>query len=464
MATNYQDLLDMLKPQEEEKLFSSIEPTSQQLISPINPTPEELVTLSQQQAPAVEEIAEPVQAPIKTAAQPVLKKAPIEQSMESGDPGISKAMDALKNWENRPKEEASSITQTQAPATEAPMSESQALLAEYNKLLGKGQEDLAEARRRDRMLKVGGSLGDALATYLNARSQMNVKAPGVQVQQGAGLGKIADMFATAPEIASDMKQRREDLLAKYKLLASGKDGEKIYQTKSGLVKIDKDGKPIELYSDPSTKRSLDLTERRIKQGGERLGLSSTAEERRLDEFQFKKKEADELKPKELETLTGIDSTLDSLDRLSGLNKDFWTGPIEGRVSQLSRILGTDSEAKTKLAAQMEMVLSKYAKQISGTAVGEQEFERLKNQLPNETDSNNAFAAKFSNFKEELESSRSRFIQNYGKVRNVESFKERTPLQQNQQTQIKAKDLPIGTVKNKGGVDYIKKETGWEPVK
>ena len=221
MATNYQDLLDMLKPQEEEKLFSSIEPTSQQLISPINPTPEELAALSQQQAPVMEEVAEPVQAPVKNAAQPVLKKAPIEQSMESGDLGISKAMDAFKNWENRPKEEASSITQTQAPTTEAPMSKSEALIAEYNKLLGKGQEDLAEARRRDRMLKVGGSLGDALATYLNARSQMNVKAPGVQVQQGAGLGKIADMFATAPEIASDVAQRREAMMKQYAELAKG---------------------------------------------------------------------------------------------------------------------------------------------------------------------------------------------------------------------------------------------------
>lgn len=187
-------------------------------------TPEQLVALSeQQQAPAVEEIAEPVQAPIKTAIQPTLKKAQIEQSMEPSDSGISKAMDALKNWENRPKEETSSINQTQTQATtiEAPMSKSEALIAEYNKLLGKGQEDLAEARRRDRMLKVGGSLGDALATYLNARSQMNVKAPGVQVQQGAGLGKIADMFATAPEIASDIAQRREAMMKQYAELAKG---------------------------------------------------------------------------------------------------------------------------------------------------------------------------------------------------------------------------------------------------
>lgn len=361
---------------------------------------------------------------------------------------------------------------SQGTIPEKPMSKSEALIAEYNKMLGRDQESLAEARKRDRMLKVGGALGDALATYLNAQSQMNVKAPGVQVQQGAGLGKIADMFATAPEIQSDIAQRRQDLLAQYKLLATEKDGEKIYQTKSGLVKLDKDGKPIELYSDPSVKRSLDISEKRLKQAEGRMDLSTTAEERRRQEFQFKKGEANELKPKEMETLTGFDSSLDSLDRLEGLNKGFWTGPIEGRISQLSRVLGTDSGAKTKLAAQMEMVLSKYAKQISGTAVGEQEFKRLRNQLPNEMDSDAAFAAKFSNFREELELSRNRFIENYGKVRDVEPFRERKSLikKDENKEQIKTTDLPIGTLRTKidlktgKPVEYIKKETGWEPVK
>jgi hypothetical protein len=114
----------------------------------------------------------------------------------------------------------------QTPPSETPMSKSEALIAEYNKLLGKSQEDLAEARRSDRMLKVGGSIGDALATYLNAQGQMNVKAPGVQVQQGAGLGKIADMFATAPEIQSDVAQRREAMMKQYGELAKGERAEK----------------------------------------------------------------------------------------------------------------------------------------------------------------------------------------------------------------------------------------------
>jgi hypothetical protein len=109
----------------------------------------------------------------------------------------------------------------QTPPSETPMSKSEALIAEYNKMLGRDQQALEDARSRDRMLKVGGSIGDALATYLNAKSQMNVMAPGVQVQQGAGLNKVADMFATAPEIQSDVAQRRQALMDQYKQLAAG---------------------------------------------------------------------------------------------------------------------------------------------------------------------------------------------------------------------------------------------------
>jgi hypothetical protein len=384
-------------------------------------TPEELADLPQQASE------------FQTPVQPVIKQNPPKRQDFSGNP-FMEGVDFDAAMAKLPKED-SSVLNKNIPPAEPPMSKSEALIAEYNKLLGKGESDLAEARKRDRMLKIGGSIGDALATYLNAQSQMNVKAPGVQVQQGAGLGKVADMFATSPEIASDIATRRQDLLAQYKLLAMGKDGEKVYQTKSGLIKLDKDGKPIEVYSDPSVKRSLDISEKRLKQAEGRMDLSTTAEERRKEELQFKKGEANELKPKEMETLTGFDSSLDSLDRLEGLNKDFWTGPVEGRISQLSRVLGTDSGAKTKLAAQMEMVLSRYAKQISGTAVGEQEFERLRNQLPNETDSDAAFSAKFSNFRDELELSR-----NYGKIRDVEPFKERKSLVKKDENKKQTKQI------------------------
>lgn len=161
-------------------------------------TPEELAQLSvptSAPSPATEPVPMPSIAP-----QPAMRNTASQQAPKA----LTK--DTLDDF---------------SPQLPTPMTKSEALLAEYQKMLDKDQESLAEARSRDRMLKVGGALGDALATYLNAQSQMNVKAPGVQVQQGAGLGKIADMFATSPEIASDMAARRQNLMEQYKQLAIG---------------------------------------------------------------------------------------------------------------------------------------------------------------------------------------------------------------------------------------------------
>jgi hypothetical protein len=120
-------------------------------------------------------------------------------------------------------------TQDIAAPEQAPIAPSltpqEKMMAEYKAMQEQDRKDLQDARSSDRNLKMGGAIGDALATYLNARGQMNVKAPGVQVQQGAGLGKIADMFATAPDVAADLKNKREDLLAQYKQLQTGKGAE-----------------------------------------------------------------------------------------------------------------------------------------------------------------------------------------------------------------------------------------------
>jgi hypothetical protein len=306
-----------------------------------------------------------------------------------------------------------------------PMSRQEALLEEYMKLSGKeGTEELKSARERDRMLKVGGALGDALATIINAQGQRRAMIPGVQVQQGAGLGEITKMFETAPEVASDLSARREALLNQYKQLAEGR---KIYQTKSGLVRLGEGDRPEELYSDPSVKRALEIAENRLSQGDTRLGLSEQAEVRRTKAQTWKEQEDEELKPKEIDTLNSIDATLDSLERLKGMNTEFLTGPVEGRISAISRAIGVDSGKKTQLASQMRIILTKYGKQMSGTAIGEKEFDRLEDQLPKETDSNEAFAAKLANFTSELENSRARFINEYGKIRNVEKFKTRDVL-------------------------------------
>jgi hypothetical protein len=142
-------------------------PTQDQLMTPANPTPEQLASIMEQQAPEPE---------VKTSAQPVVKQSTPKKE------DVSSAED-----KNLP------------PSPEAPMSKSEALIAEYNKLLGKGEQDLAEARKRDRMLKVGGALGDALATYLNAQGQM-IASPTTADNGQYGLDK--SMLAALTETIS----------------------------------------------------------------------------------------------------------------------------------------------------------------------------------------------------------------------------------------------------------------------
>jgi hypothetical protein len=139
--------------------------------------------------------------------------------------------------------ESGQVTQSefdQARGNAPMLSKREQMLEEYMKLAGRDREELADARKKDRWLKMGGAIGDALATIVNAQGQKNVMAPGVQVQQGAGLGKVADMFQTSGDVKDDIKSRREDLLAQYKALSDS--GELTPYQKQFLALKEKDQK------------------------------------------------------------------------------------------------------------------------------------------------------------------------------------------------------------------------------
>lgn len=341
MPMNYQTLADLLNPQEEEPMMGSMGITPQRADMPI-PQPD----MPELQSPMI---------PDNTPQEQVFSTPQLSDIIDQPQVPMPAQMDMPQALPDSPDSPASldspdSPALPDSTAPEAPMTRTEALLAEYNRLAGRDQEALAEARSSDRMLKVGGALGDALATYLNAQGQKNVKAPGVQVQQGAGLGKIADMFATAPEIASDAAQRRQDLLAQYKVLATGKDGEKVYQTKSGLIKIDKDGKPIELYSDPLSKRALDISEKKLTQGSQRLDLSFDAEKRRTSQFEesITQKAQEDAK-----------KAIDSLRRT-----ETWKS-AEKTISEVKTLNTLLDDAYEKGGQSLAMIGPKVAKSIAG---------------------------------------------------------------------------------------------------
>jgi hypothetical protein len=96
------------------------------------------------------------------------------------------------------------------------VSKQETLLEQFRSMKNSDDDALREARESDRRMKIGAALGDSLATILNAQSQMNVKAPNVQVQQGAGLQNLVKNFEDAPMVQDDLKRKREELLAQYK--------------------------------------------------------------------------------------------------------------------------------------------------------------------------------------------------------------------------------------------------------
>ena len=321
LNNNYQSLIDLLNPKKEEQLFSPINPTSEELSTPVNPTPDQLASIMEQQR----QIPEPE---IKAPAQPVIRQAATKKEDTSSD----------KN----------------EPPSEPPMSKSEALIAEYNKLLGKGETDLAEARKRDRMLKIGGSIGDALATYLNAQGQMNAKVPGVQVQQGAGLGKVADLFATAPEIASDLAQRSEAMMKQYAELAKGERSQTAISSKEKIA------------------------DERNKALKEAAGIGASRSNQNLD---LRKQQYAQLGDSQVEKLSNLKSGLDAanelLPKLEKARKSL--GIIGTPIAELESKFGKNPEFQ-KLKQDYASLRNTLRKEIFGATLTPGEAEEFDNEL------------------------------------------------------------------------------------
>ncbi len=299
MAINNQALLDMLKPKEEEPMMSEMVPADYgNMQSPV--TPDMMYS-----------------APKLTDILPAKAEQPETPMLAEAD------------------------TQSSPEVPTAPMSKSEALLSEYQKMIGKDQQSLEEARKSDRMLKIGGSIGDALATYLNAKSQMNVKAPGVQVQQGAGLGKVADMFATAPEIASDVAQRRESLMKQYAELSKGE------RAQARLTSEEERAKAADL-------RARELAQMQIEGNLKAAGIKASGkgeltpyQEVMKEEKQIQKQEKDLKSLKEIETRKR--SIEDNVERAKGIISEYGTFEMTGPQSEeLNSIIDEISVDMAKL--------------------------------------------------------------------------------------------------------------------
>lgn len=283
--------------------------------------------------------------------------------------------------------------QAKAPIMEAaePSAKAEANQPKYYE---KSQSDLdrlekmlADARQSDRALKIGGALGDALATYINAQGQMNAKIPGVQVQQGAGLGKIADMFATAPEIQSDIAGRRKQLLEEYKAMAKKNQEITPYQAES--LKLKREDQKIR-------ERSIEELNRRF---GSSLELRKGAQE-------FKEKEKNELSDKQVESMASFDKVQGLSDELKIRADKFRDklGPYAASVEQYKSLVPGFQEDPDFAAfrASTTDTLSQYIKSLSGLTVSDKERASLLKSVPTVNDKYDIFMSKMEELQKRLD--------------------------------------------------------------
>lgn len=357
-------------------------------------TPEELAQLSMQ-AP---EVVVPQAAPI------VAPKIDTQKSTKSSTTPKAPAPPAKDDTDD----------------TKTTMSKSEALIAEYQKMLGKDQQSLEDARSRDRMLKVGGSIGDALATYLNAQGQMNVKAPGVQVQQGAGLGKVADMFATAPEIQSDVKDKREALLKQYAELAKGERAQ-ARLTSEEVRARDTDLRARELAK-MQVEGSLKAAEIKASGKGELTPYQKTMEDR------YQEKEA-KLSDKQTSELEGLSNVMRSLDEVETAKSGVNTGRYAAALQAGKDIIpGMEADQDfVKLRQLSGTQLFDYVKAQSGVSYSVKELQQLKNNMPNEDDDDNTFMTKLNTVRGIVERKQQEKLKALGgQGKDISGFKQEQP--------------------------------------
>lgn len=279
--------------------------------------------------------------------------------------------------------------------------------AEFGSSLEKLRNDykLAQDDARSRQMKAEmfAAVGNNIGNIVGGAQAMNTKASVTPVQSPK---------MTAPDmmdrVDKNHKMNYEGLLKQYKDLQDGQLSPKdILEAKKVNAFLKQGEAKINNNTDNSNKGNV----------GRAVTLINKAEE------------GDEMTTKQTDQVVGIDSTLDSLEKLEGMN-EFSTGPVSGRLEKVKRYLGTAKGNKVAMASQLQMIKSNYGKAISGATIADAEMIRIEEQLPKETDSDEQFAAKLANFKDELTRSRVRVLDSFKRSgRNVKNFEKRVPNQE-----------------------------------
>jgi hypothetical protein len=258
-----------------------------------------------------------------------------------------------------------------------PLSPQEQMLEEFKKMRSQDKKDLDDARSRDTRAKLIGSLGDSLGTILNARGQMNVKAPNAAVQQSTGGAKAAELFTSTPDVEKDVKSRRDDLMAQYKALKGG--------TGAALT--------------PYQELALQLQR-------ERLGLQGKQEEGKSERakasLDLSRDKAGQLSDKVATSFADMATAKKEAQRLLPRVKEAGLGVIGTPYQKARSAMGIPSKEFQALESDYAGVRNTIRNALFGSALTATEIEAFEKELNDISISQEGFEDNLSNFTERVE--------------------------------------------------------------
>jgi hypothetical protein len=142
-----------------------------------------------------------------------------------------------------------------------------------------------------------------------------------------------------------------------------------------------------------------------------INLVETRANRKLaiEKFGFSKQQAQELSDPQLKTVSELNNALSSVKRIEALFKNADTGPIIGRVQNLSKLADASPDIFNQLQAEVNAARLVYQRATSGLQVNEKEMDLIDAIIPNINDQPGVFSSKMKVFKNILEANKGAFL-------------------------------------------------------
>ncbi|MFH2146165.1 MAG: hypothetical protein ABII75_09125, partial [Candidatus Omnitrophota bacterium] len=123
---------------------------------------------------------------------------------------------------------------------------------------------------------------------------------------------------------------------------------------------------------------------------------------------------------QIDTISGFETALSQMGEVEDLLDITKTGPIAGRLSEVTRLADQADPNIVKLDAKLNSIKANYMKALSGAAVSESEVKRLAKFLPSINDTPTNIKIKMEEFRNNLETQKSSYFSALGAVQTQPS--------------------------------------------